>query len=163
MQSKHIFVGPQHLLGQKWPARSNCSPLLGRKRHYSEKHRWYPFSQHFFDKWKFCLGSPFRNTSEKIVISWSENIEYGNIIYENINYFAFKYRFRPRISTWDQIWNWQFINLGHFWHGPFLILVNFFDPSLIWAEANFVLWPVLSQNFWLGTLLTNFEKQMVVR
>ena len=23
-----------------------------------------PFSQHFFDEWKFCLGTPFRNTSE---------------------------------------------------------------------------------------------------
>jgi len=36
-------------------------------------HRWYPFSQHFFDEWRFFLGTPFRNTSEKTMIYWSEN------------------------------------------------------------------------------------------
>ena len=74
-----------------------------------------PFSQHFFDEWKFCLGTPFRNTSEKTMIYWSENIDYENIICENINYFLSKSRFRPRISTWYQVWPGPFINLGHFW------------------------------------------------
>ena len=107
-----------------------------------------------------CPGKKkwFRNTSEKNydLLKWKYRIWKYNMWKHKLLFVKIK------ISIWYQGWPGPFIHLDHFRHGPFLILA-IFDPILIWAEANFHMWPVFSRNFWPGPLLTNFEKQIFVK